>query len=84
MHPTPRQIQILSLYSRGVAPGDIEAQLHIERYTIENHLKNVRLALGTRTTLQAVVVAVARGYMVVDRESEAALAAPATSILAVA
>lgn len=83
MRLTPRQIEILILYARGFGPKEIAAELYIARATIQSHLLNIRAALGVHTTVQCIVMAVARGYMEIDQETESARApAPASKLVA--
>lgn len=69
MDLTPRQLEILCLYSRGMRRPEIAALLFLQPQSVESHLRGIRERLGTRSVAQSIVVAIARGELVVDSET---------------
>lgn len=69
-HLTPRQLQILSLYSQGKSPSVV---LFLSPRTVNNHMANIHEALSTQSVAQSITVAIARGWLEVDPVLEHAL-----------
>ncbi len=67
---TPRQLQILILYGEGKTAPQIAKELFLETGTVRVHVENLRGRLGARTMPQALVIAISRGYIEVDRYGE--------------
>lgn len=72
MRLTPRQKEILILYSRGATRTVICRDLCIAGGTLERHVARIKERLGTTGITHSVVVALARGEIVLDLEGECA------------
>jgi PAS domain S-box-containing protein len=56
-HLTPRQTEILRLLEHGRSTRQIAEELHLQRDTVRNHVRNLLRALGVHSRLEAVAVA---------------------------
>jgi DNA-binding NarL/FixJ family response regulator len=54
---TPRQQEVLRLLADGVAAKEIAARLGLAEDTVRNHIRAIRVALGTHSQLEAVAKA---------------------------
>lgn len=54
---TPRQAEVLRLLAHGASTAQMEADLHLSRETIRNHVRQLLRALDVHSRLEAVVVA---------------------------
>jgi two-component system, NarL family, nitrate/nitrite response regulator NarL len=61
--PTQRELEILSLLSKGRSVDEIAAQLFITGQTVRTHIRNLLHRLGAHTRLQAVSSAISRGWI---------------------
>jgi DNA-binding NarL/FixJ family response regulator len=52
---TPRHMEILRLKAEGYSDKDVGTALGIAPGTVKNHLHEIKLRLGRRTTMEAVV-----------------------------
>ncbi len=59
---TQRERQILDSLCQGWTAKEIGAQLHISRYTVESHRRNLILKYGVRNTAQLVAKEVRKEY----------------------
>ncbi len=73
--PTPRQLEILALYSAGKNSTEIAEDLVLSPETVKWHIKTAAESLETRTVAHSIVVSLARGYLVIDRDGESAAVA---------
>lgn len=64
--PTPRQLQILEMYARGMSRDEIADELFLSPATIRTQVQLVRTRLGARTICEALAVSIACGYLGVD------------------
>jgi len=64
---TPRECDVLQLSADGKAPEEIAAALHLSHHTVRNHLRHAMTKLGAHTKLDAVVKAVQRNLISVER-----------------
>lgn len=62
-HLTPRQLEILELYSCGLMQKQIAYQLKIYRNTVQTHTDRAKGKLGAKTVTHAVVIALAKGLI---------------------
>ena len=60
---TPRQIEILDLYSKGFHDKLIALKLGISYQTVKNHIERLYERTGTRNRVQAFRVAVEKGLI---------------------
>lgn len=60
---TPRQLEVLRLVGAGAQAKEAGRALGIRRGTVKVHLTDVHRRLGVDSTLRAVVVAIARGWL---------------------
>lgn len=61
---TPRQREVLSWASAGKSDWDISAMLGIAQSTVNEHVEGAKRALGVKTCMQAVAIAIQRGWIV--------------------
>jgi len=67
---TPRQLQILCLYSQGLRRQEIASVLNLEPGTVERHLQDIRERLGTKSVAHSIVVSLAREHLELDSLTE--------------
>jgi DNA-binding NarL/FixJ family response regulator len=60
---TQRELEVLQLLAQARSVGEIAGELHLSMHTIRNHIKQILAKLGVHSQLQAVVLAVRRGYV---------------------
>jgi DNA-binding NarL/FixJ family response regulator len=60
---TPREVQVLSLVSRGLSNGEIGRELYIGEATVKTHLLRAFAKLGVNDRTAAVTVALSRGIL---------------------
>lgn len=60
---TRRQIECLRWIAQGKSSNDIGAILNISRRTVDYHVIEICVRLNVRTRMQAVTVAMARGWI---------------------
>jgi DNA-binding NarL/FixJ family response regulator len=63
---SPRELEILQLLAQGRSAPEIGRDLHLSVHTVRNHIKQVLAKLDARSQLQAVVLAVRRGYVAIS------------------
>jgi DNA-binding CsgD family transcriptional regulator len=61
--PSARQLECLALASRGLNATEIGRRLGISPRTVEHHLAKLCDRLGVRTRVQALAIAVRRGWL---------------------
>lgn len=66
MKLSPRHIQVLELMREGLLMGEVAVALSISPFTVKTYVVEVRRRLGVRTILQAVIIAIRRGYISLD------------------
>lgn len=59
---TSREIEIISLISKGKTSKEIAAQLFLSQYTIETHRKNCMRKLGVNSIINLINVSKEKGY----------------------
>jgi DNA-binding NarL/FixJ family response regulator len=64
---SPRQRDILELLCRGCRPAQIATELGLSPHTVRDHIKALREALGARSQLEAVALALAGGHVALPR-----------------
>ncbi len=62
-HLTPREVEVLSLVSRGLSNVEIGRQLYIGEATVKTHLLRAFAKLGVNDRTAAVTAALARGIL---------------------
>jgi DNA-binding CsgD family transcriptional regulator len=65
---SPRQLEILVLYGEGKQLREIAGELFLSPDTVRTHTQIVSNKLGTRTIVHSMVVAIARGELIIDSE----------------
>ena len=60
---SPRERDVLALLCEGRRPGDIAHELGLSAHTVRDHVKALREALGARSQLEVVSIALARGLV---------------------
>lgn len=60
---SPREFEILRLFSAGATPGGVGAQLHLSPKTVFNHLSNIRRKLDVNTEMELLLVAARHGLV---------------------
>lgn len=60
---SPRELQILRLVATGLGNREIAEQLHLSRYTVEQHIKHIYRKLVVSSRTKAVHAARARGWL---------------------
>jgi DNA-binding NarL/FixJ family response regulator len=63
---SPRQREVLGLAALGFTDLEISRRLVLSIYTVADHLRAIREALGARNTTHAVVLALANGQIDID------------------
>jgi PAS domain S-box-containing protein len=64
-HPklTPREVEILRLFSDGASTDQIAEQLHIARETVRNHVRSILRKLEVHSRLEAMALARSEGIL---------------------
>jgi DNA-binding CsgD family transcriptional regulator len=65
---SPRQLDVLRLLVQGKTTAQMADELHLAPHTVRNHLRRVFVALGARTRLEAVLIALRQGLVELDIE----------------
>ncbi|MEZ4673707.1 MAG: response regulator transcription factor [Caldilineaceae bacterium] len=60
---SPREMEILSLTTRGASNKEIATLLNISRQTVKNHMSSVLRKLSVEDRTQAAVLALRRGWV---------------------
>lgn len=60
---TPRELEVLELLAAGAPHTQIEADLHMSRSTVRNHVQSILTKTNTHSRLEAVAVAVRDGII---------------------
>ena len=63
---SPREMEILSLTTRGASNKEIATLLNISRQTVKNHMSSVLRKLGVEDRTQAAVLALRRGWVRIE------------------
>ncbi|MBL8629658.1 MAG: LuxR family transcriptional regulator [Rhodospirillaceae bacterium] len=58
-----REKQVLALLAKGLRREQIATHLRIKAVTVDLHNKNTRKKLGAKTIVEAVVIALRKGYL---------------------
>lgn len=66
MRPSPRELQILTLYAAGLTREEIGRELYLSPRTIATNLANATEKLEARNSVHAVTRCLACGYLCVD------------------
>jgi DNA-binding CsgD family transcriptional regulator len=61
-----REMQVIALLAKGLRREQIAVSLRIKPVTVDLHNKNTRKKLGAKTIVEAVAIAVRRGYLPAD------------------
>jgi len=61
--PTPRELQALTLVSRGLDSKTVATRMKISKRTVDFHLANVYMKLDANNRVQAINNARAKGYL---------------------
>ncbi len=59
---TPREVEVLTLLSRGHSNKELAARLDLSVHTVERHLTNLYGKIGSRSRTEAVAYALRHGY----------------------
>lgn len=70
-HLTKRESEVLNLVALGFENDEIGRAMKIATETVKTHMRNIASLLGTHNRTQAVVIAIARGYILLDDVVEA-------------
>lgn len=65
---TPRQREILALYAQGLTRSSIARKLHISVHTVRVHRADIVTNLGASSIVQAAIIGLARGEIVLTGE----------------
>jgi DNA-binding NarL/FixJ family response regulator len=60
---TPREVEVLGLFAKGMSTRDAASALEISPLTIQSHVKNILVKLGVHTKLEAVVLMLRNGVI---------------------
>lgn len=60
---TPREFDILRLFSTGAAPSAVGEQLHLSPKTVQNHLSNIRSKLEVGSEMELLLLAARHGLL---------------------
>lgn len=63
---TPREFDILRLFTGGQAPAQVGEQLHLSGKTVLNHLSNIRRKLDVNSELELLLLAARNGLVKLD------------------
>ncbi|MBX3012770.1 MAG: response regulator transcription factor [Caldilineaceae bacterium] len=63
---SPREMEVLTLTTRGASNKEIASSLNISRQTVKNHMSSVLRKLGVEDRTQAAVLALRRGWVRMD------------------
>jgi len=63
---TLREKQVIALLAKGLRREQIATSLRIKAVTVDLHNKNSRKKLGAKTIVEAVAIALRRGYLPAD------------------
>lgn len=66
--PTPREAEILALSAEGYTSGEIGKKLYLSTETVKSYHKKIKLKLGARNAVHAVVIAIREGFIRVPDE----------------
>lgn len=61
--PSPREMEVLLLLSKGMDPATVAKHLNISTHTARQHVKNLRRKLSATSTVQALAEARRRGML---------------------
>jgi DNA-binding CsgD family transcriptional regulator len=62
---TPRQVEVLTRLASGETPQQMASDLRVRQVTVRNHVQAAMDRLGARTRLEAVLMAIGHGLIVV-------------------
>ncbi|UOE43853.1 helix-turn-helix domain-containing protein [Agromyces larvae] len=65
---TARQVEVLSLASRGLSNAEIASELFISSGTVKRHLSDAFLTLGARSRIEAINSARMLGQLAEDQK----------------
>jgi DNA-binding NarL/FixJ family response regulator len=71
---TPREFDILRLFSCGQAPAQVGEQLHLSGKTVHNHLSNIRRKLDVNSELELLLLAARHGLVSLPQDQHLAAA----------
>lgn len=63
---TPREQEVMRFIAQGKTREEAAGLMRISDETVKFHLTNIRLKMNAVTTLQAVTIAITRGFLILD------------------
>ena len=69
-HLSPRQAEFLAMAGNGMSAPQIGKRVFLSHWTVKGELEEVRDRLAVKTTMQAVMKAVALELLILDHEGQ--------------